>query len=88
MIISDQVEVDDQAAVVLVPASTARGRRVYLRSTSGDDPVYLGPAGVTDATGAALLDTDQWTPFEIHESDALYGICGSSGSATVHVLIT
>ncbi len=84
------IAVDDSPAVLLSGPATIKSRRtVHLRLTASDDPVYIGPAGVTASTGLPVYDSDV-APLVLYlgENDSLYGICGAAGTATVHVLTT
>lgn len=84
-----QTAVDDSPAVKLVEDSSAsiQAPAVFVRIEAGDDPVYLGGAGVTAATGFQLLAADPpLGPIPISVNNPLYGICASGETATVHVL--
>lgn len=71
-------------AILLSAADTdnVSGQTLYI--TNGAAVVYLGPAGVTTATGFALaIDTSFPWPIELGSGEALYAISASSSSVKV-----
>lgn len=82
MLSSAQIAVDDSPAVLLAAPNGVMRVRIF---NAGANEVYLGPAGVTSATGAQLAANATET-FEV--DDDLYGICAAGESCTLHVLRT
>ena len=81
-----EVAVDDTATLV-VPANTVR-KSVVVRNMDPANTVYVGVAGVTDASGFPLLpgaDAGEAFRFEDYNSD-VYAICAAGESADVRFI--
>jgi len=80
---------EDPVVLISAPGAIRSARMVHLRTEVGDDPVYIGPAGVTAATGCPVY-ADDVTPFAVRlgANDSLYAVCATAETATVHVLTT
>jgi hypothetical protein len=85
---SAQVSVGTTATVLV--AATAFDQTVYLHNMSGggggagSNPVYLGDATVTTATGYKF-DNNTTLSLMVGDHEALYAIC-ASGTVNVSVL--
>jgi hypothetical protein len=84
MIASAQIAVN-VAAVALAAAETNSFQRVDLKN-KGANPVFIGDAAVTAATGYELA-TGAEKSLQLGPGEALYGIA-TVGPNTVHVLRT
>lgn len=83
-------DVDEDPVIrISAPGAIKSARTVHLRTEPSDDPVYIGPADVTSATGCPIYHDDV-TPFVVRlgAQDSLYAVCATGQSATVHVLTT
>lgn len=82
---ASRVTVDTTAGGVAIASSISGGRSIVVRHR-GTNPVYLGPSGVTTATGFQLNAGDA-VQFDLSGGDSLFGIV-ASGSETLHVMTT
>lgn len=81
-----------QAAVVAVGTSATRldaadvggdaASRIRIKNTHATNTLFLGPAGVTTATGYVLA-VNETVEFELRGDDALYGIAVAASTASV-----
>lgn len=84
MIIAEQHTVAG-TAVLLVSASI--GFRVVNVHVTSNQPLYIGPAGVTTSTGFYIDKNSGVTQYVLSPGDSLYGISGGT-TETVTTLIT
>lgn len=64
-----------------------RSRTVTLKNVTATATVYLGPAGVTSATGFAWDAIDGPMDWTLEPGESLYGILATGGATqTIHVL--
>ena len=59
--------------------------KVLLKNVTGTASVYLGPSGVTTATGFEWAPADGPLTWELEPGESLYGIVAAT-QQTVHVL--
>jgi hypothetical protein len=71
------------SATMIADAADADGVNVLLRN-KGTASIFVGPSGVTTATGLEVA-ADESMSAELGNEESLYGIC-ASGTQTVHVL--
>lgn len=64
-----------------------RNRTITLKNVTGSATVYLGPAGVTAATGFAWDPIDGPMDWTLEPGEELYGILAANAATqTIHVL--
>ncbi len=74
--------VDDDPAVALISDSSTYERDILLEN-QGASTVYIDTtSGVTSSTGFPLL-TGSSVSFTVKGEQTIYGICASTGTATV-----
>jgi hypothetical protein len=61
---------------------------VTLKNNSADKTCYIGPAGVTTATGFALAAGVTLANIELKNNETLFGICGAGDEAAIAALQT
>ena len=85
--VTDQVAVDDDPVVEILPATDNAAPRSYaiiIHGEAGDDTVYIsGEDDVTPSTGFPLIGgaSIPWP-----SQAACYGVCGTSDSTTVSTI--
>ncbi len=72
-------------AITLADTDITSKGFVTLKNT-GANTCYIGPSGVTTATGFALASGATLENIELKNNETLYGICASSESATIKAL--
>lgn len=69
------------------PDDAVSGQSCVLKLAAGSDTVYIGGDNtVTDANGFPWETIDGPLSFELDSGEAVWGVCASGESATVHVL--
>lgn len=69
-----------------MPLATATARRFRIRALVGNTvPVYLGPTGVTTATGYPLEPGDVTPPLELSNLNVVKAVAGAAGQTLAYL---
>jgi hypothetical protein len=71
--------------VPVVIANTAKKSHLILRQTTGSASVYLGPLGVTTATGFQVASSTDKVEFDVGPGEQLFAV--ADGPAKLYVLL-